>query len=697
MHKFIFEPLGLEVEIGKLARQADGSAWIKCGNNVVLSTVVAAKEEKDFIGFFPLTVEYREKMSAAGKIPGGYIKREGRLSDTEVLTSRLIDRSIRPLFPKYFFNEVQVLSAVYSSDGKFPLRVLSLIGSSLALTLSKIPFSGPVGAVSAIKLDGKWQFNVGFDESKHVESSILITGTADGVTMIEGHCNNVSEEEFVDLMFEAYELIKEQVVWQQKIKEELGVVQNEVVSVFDWSGWEQKVRSSLPENFIESLFTENKEERNVVMKELRSSLSETFAKDIEEGSVSKSKLNFLFDTVLKIDIPDVVARKKVRLDGRPFDKVRAIESEAGLLPQVHGSAVFQRGETQALASLTLGTGSDAQKVDTLFGLKERSFMLHYNFPPFSTGEARPIRGVSRREIGHGYLAESSFYNILPSQDEFPYTIRIISDILESNGSSSMATVCATTLALLDAGVPLKSLVGGIAMGLMQDSSGESHILTDILGIEDAFGLMDFKVTGTDTGIMAIQMDIKAKGLTKELVAQALGQAREARLHIISEIRKTLDKPRTAISEHAPQVVSFTIAGEKIGAVIGPSGKNIKEIIAQTETQIDIDDNGMVRIYAKDADSAAKAEAWVKVLAGHIEPGSEYDGVIKRIAEFGVFVELVPGKMGLLHISKISRDRQQDLEKYVRIGDTLRIKVLAYDKETDRIRLDAESLRHPLEN
>ncbi|MCK4517714.1 polyribonucleotide nucleotidyltransferase, partial [Candidatus Babeliales bacterium] len=419
---------------------------------------------------------------------------------------------------------------------------------------------------------------------------------------------------------------------------------------------------------------------------------EHFATDLEAGTISKAKLLYLFDAVLKDQLADVVTAKNIRIDGRKFDQVRSIESDVAILPSVHGSAVFTRGETQALSALTLGTAQDAQKMEGLDGMAERTFMLHYNFPPFSTGEVRFLRGVGRREIGHGYLAERSFLNVLPSQEEFPYTIRSVVDVLESNGSSSMATVCATTLALMDAGVPIKSMIGGVAMGLMKDSSDKFTILTDILGTEDALGLMDFKVTGTDKGIMAVQMDIKAKaGLTREILEKALEQARVGRLHMLQEMSKVLTKPRAELSELAPRVTSFKIPSDQIGLVIGPGGKNIKEIIAQTETQIDINDDGTVNIYSQDSKQANKAEAWIKTLTGNIEVGATFDGIVRKIAEFGLFVELVPGRDGLVHVSTIARHRQQEVSDNTNPGDTLKVKVVAVDSETGRIRLIAPEL------
>jgi len=657
---FRLPKMGFEVEIGKYARQADGSVWLKCGDNVVLSTVVASKE----------------------------------LNDVEILTCRMIDRPIRPLFPSHYFNEVQLLPTVLSADGKFSLNVLAIIASSLALSISKIPFLGPIGAVQVGRINGEWKFNLGKAEVGDSDAHIIIAGTKDGICMVEGSCNKVPEKELIDLLFKAHEQIKEQVDWQLEIQKELGVKKEEVKTEFDWDLWEKKVKDFFPTDFAQVLFVEKKSDRNVVMDKLRSDLLDNFSKEIEAGDISKPILLFIFDSLLKQVLPDLVAKKGVRVDGRKLDKVRPLEMETSVLPCTHGSATFRRGETQALTSLVLGTAQDAQRVEPLIGEEvSRYFMLHYNFPPFSTGEVKMIRGVGRREIGHGYLAENSFNYVLPDREKFPYTVRSVVDILESNGSSSMASVCATTLALMDAGVPIKDMIGGIAMGLMKDSSGKAHILTDILGIEDAFGLMDFKVTGTQDGIMAIQMDIKDKaGLTKDMLNSALEQARIARLHILDEMKKVLGAPRKELSALAPRLHSLKIPQEKIGAIIGPAGRTIKEIISQTNAEIDIEDDGTVMIYAKDSNALKKATAWINVLAGEIEVGSVFPGVVRRITDFGIFVELVPGKDGLVHISNIAREKQRIIEKICKLGEPLEVKVVNYDKETGRVGLVAPELK-----
>ncbi len=692
-HIFSHPELGLEVELGKYARQADGAAWLKAGKNIVLCTAVAGSEPKEFMGFFPLTVEYRERTSAAGRIPGGFFKREGKLSDEEVLNCRLIDRPIRPLFPSNYFNEVQIITTVLSSDGLYPCNVLAILGASLALTISDIPFLGPIGAVQIGKVNGEWKFNLDYTNQTTSEADIMVAGTSAGICMVEGNCNNASEAEVIDLLLKAHDIIKKQIDWQLSLQKEIGKPKKAISNPIDFDHWQAQVGKLISLDSIEALFGKSKQIRSEAMDQLQDQVLKHFASDVAAGSVSNSVLSYLFDSQIKKLIPDVIGKRQQRIDGRRLDEVRPIMSEVGVLPCAHGSAVFQRGETQALASITLGAGQDAQKIESLHGgLQEKRFMLHYNFLPFSTGEVKPMRSVGRREVGHGYLAETSFPMVLPDAASFPYTIRSVVDILESNGSSSMATVCSTTLAFMDAGIPIKQMVSGIAMGLVFDSKGQYHVLTDILGEEDALGLMDFKVTGTDDGIMAFQMDIKDKaGLSRELLGKALAQARVARLHILGEMRKVMTKPRESLSELAPRIFSLKIPQDKIGAIIGPGGSIIKEIVAKTETQIEIEDDGTVLIFAKNAESAKMAEEWVRRLAKEVEMGATYEGIVRRIADFGIFVELIPGKDGLVHISTVARHHQRDLDKLVRLNDKLIVKVTAIDPDTGKVRLVAPSL------
>lgn len=692
---FTFQKMNLTANIGRFANQADGAAWIECGGNSILATVVAAEEPREFAGFFPLTVEYREKVSAAGRIPGGFFKREGKLSDLEVLTSRLIDRSIRPFFPAYYFNEVQVISTVYSADGLLPLSVLSLIGTSLAINLSPVPYEGgPIGAVLVARVDGEWMFNPSNVQATTADVMILVAGNKTGICMVEGSCTDVSEDEMIDLLETAHKEILLQVEWQESVIAQAGKEKNSAKGGFDWEGWHQKIEAEfLKHDVTEGLFGATKKARKESLSLKKKAIKEAFIASFEAKEITESIFAYLFDSVLKERLPDVIVKKGHRFDGRDFTTVRPVSTEVGVLPQVHGSAVFNRGETQALASVTLGTLQDGQRYETLVeGLQERHFMLHYNFPPFAVGEAKPMRGPGRREVGHGYLAENSLKGVVPDVKSFPYTVRSVVDILECNGSSSMATVCATTMALMDAGIPITDMVAGIAMGLIQDSSDNYHVLTDILGSEDALGLMDFKVTGSASGIRAIQMDIKAKdGLSRDLLKKALGDARNARLLILEEMKKVLDAPRKEISPLAPKVVSFPIDPEKIGVIIGPSGKMIKEITAKTDTQIDIADEGIVNIYAKNQEAAMKAEQWVRILAGDIPVGAVFNGIIRRFVEFGLFVELVPGKDGLVHVSSIAKSKQPHLAEVYKVGDMLRVKVMSYEKDTGRVKLVAPTL------
>lgn len=689
---FKLESSGIEVEIGKHAFQADGAAWIRCGKNVLLATAVVSKDAKEYAGFFPLTVEYRERPVAAGKIPGGYIKREGRLSDSEILSCRTIDRGIRPLFPKFYSHEVQVMASLLSSDGTFPSEVLGVLGSSIALTIAKtIPFLGPIGAAQVQKLADNWVINAG-EASEASKDHFTVVGTADGICMVEGYCDHIDESTLLDLLARAHEEIKKQVAWQLEIQKALGIKTEMPKFVFDWHAWEAKVRKVMPTDWS-GLIGVDKATFSERVGAARKVVYGAFAKEIEAKEVGQKELDYLFDAVLKETVPSVLSAKQQRFDGRKFDQVRPISCEVGFLPGTHGSALFTRGETQALSSVTLGATQDAQKVETLLdGIKERTFMLHYNFPPFSTGEIKPLRGVGRREIGHGYLAENSFKNVLPAQEGFPYTIRSVVDILASNGSSSMASVCATSLSLMDAGVPLTEAVAGIAMGLCKDANGNYFVLTDILGSEDAYGLMDFKVAGNEKGILSFQMDIKERaGLPREVLARAMAAARIGIKHILGEMAKALMAPRAELAAHAPRVATMTIDKEKIGALIGPGGKTIREISTKADVTIDVNDDGMVKIFSKSGESAALAKGMIKAITGDIEVGATYDGLVRSIVEFGIFVQLVPGKDGLVHVSSIAREKQRKLEELAPVGSILKVVVTANDTKTGRIRLVAPSL------
>ena len=690
---FKLQNLGYEVTVGKFAKQADGAVWLRQNDTVVLATAVMS-ESKDFPGFLPLSVDYREQFSAAGKIPGGYLKREGRSSDKEVLTSRLIDRALRPLFPEYFFNQVQVISTMYSVDKNTLSAPLALLASSIALTISRIPFGGPVGAVRVGRLEGKWIVNPTVDDYEQSSVKLMVAGTKEGICMVEGGADQISETELVDALFLAHETIKEQVVWQEDICKELGGIEKntDYKNGFEWSAWEQKVKDFLTLDRINEVFKHGAEKhaRKEAVKKIKAEFFDQHAmQDSETEADFEQRVEYLFDSLMNDIIGSEIVKRKVRVDGRDFTTVRDIETEVGLMPSVHGSALFQRGQTQALVSTTLGSGKDAQKVDDLWKNDplDISFMLHYNFPPFSVGEVKMLRGPARREVGHGYLAASAIKRVLPDKKDFPYTIRIISDILESNGSSSMATVCGSTMALMNAGVPISDMVAGIAMGLLHSKESGFQAITDITGFEDALGLMDFKVAGTYNGINAIQMDIKYKGgLTRDVFEKALDQAKNARLHILDEMSKVMSKPNTELSPLVPRMISIEIDPNKAGGIIGSGGKIIKEIIEKTGTTIDIE-GSEVFIFGAPGSNVNQAVSWVKVLADQIERGAEFEGVIARTADFGLFVDIAPGKSGLLHISKIARDKQQNLDQHYPVGESVKVKVLDYDADTGRIRLD----------
>lgn len=686
--QFRLPDFGYEVEVGKFARQADGAVWLQKGGTVVLSTVVASPS-KEFPGFLPLTSEYREQFSAAGKIPGGYYKREGKPSDKEVRTSRLIDRAIRPLFPENFFDQLQVITTVYSVDKEHAPYTLGLIASSLALSISEIPFMGPVGAVEVGRIDGKWVIDPDYSQSKQSDVKLIIAGTHEGISMVEGSSEGINESEFVDILFQAHESIQKLVAWQSEIVSEVGKPKDPVADPYNWDQWQERIERFLSISKVERLYIPDKVERNAYIAEMKEMFSAEYQEEKINNDIPEKVIDYIFDLVLKKKITELIFKFQKRIDGRTFNEIRPISIEVGVLPCTHGSSLFTRGRTQSLVSLTLGGGQDEQRVE---GIMENeatklSFMLHYNFPPFSVGELRPMRGPGRREIGHGYLAATAIRSELPSQEDFSYTIRLVSDILESDGSSSMATVCGSTMALMDGGVPIKSMVSGIAMGLLRNEKGDFVILSDISGFEDAFGLMDFKVAGTAQHITAIQMDIKHRGgLSKEIFISALQQARQGRNYILDQMKKVMDKPKKELSALVPKLITIKISTDKIGAVIGSGGKVIREIIDTTGTTIDIEPDGQVKIFGGPDADLDRAINWVKTLGGHIEKGTIYKGIVRRMADFGMFVELVPGQDGLVHVSNIPRSKQRTFAKEYTIGEPVSVEVLEYDSETNRIRL-----------
>lgn len=684
--KYNFAELGYQATFGKFAGQADNAVWFQQGGTVILAAVVSAPAE-EFLGFFPLTIEYREQFAAAGRIPGGYFKREGKPTDQEVLTGRLIDRALRPLFPENYFDKVVLSITVYSIDKEHMPQVVALLAASLALAGSKIPFLSPVGACEVARINNEWVLHPTHEQSLISDARIMVAGDAGGINMVEGSMQETSESDFIKILMKAHETVKKQVLWQETVIADLAVSKEKVVEMFDWNLWYDHAKTILTDERVAELFTTDRIASKQKNKELETLFLTTYAAQAEELKIPTTFLSYIFDKVLKEEINELIFKLGTRIDKRAFSTVRPISVDVGLLPCNHGSAMFTRGRTQALASVTLGGGQDKMHIDGMMGDVSKTFMLHYNFPAFAVGEARPSRGVGRREVGHGHLAASAIEQVLPSQEKFPYIIRIVCDILESDGSSSMATVCASTMALMNAGVPIPEMVSGVAMGLLMNTEGAFQVLTDIAGIEDAFGLMDFKVAGTDKGILAIQMDIKHKGgLPWPVFEKALEQARQGRLHILGEMRKVMTTPNKELSALVPQIVSFKIAKEKIGAVIGSGGKVIRDIIEKTGTTIDIEDDGLVKIFGHPGEGLDKAVAWVKVLGGQIEAGARYPGVIKRLADFGIFVEIAPGQDGLVHISTIPRDQQVAFMKQCKEGDFVTVEVLDYDKVTDRIRL-----------
>lgn len=685
--KFELKKHGYELEIGKFATQAAGAAWLKQGGTVVLATVCKA-EPADFPGFLPLTIDYREQFSAAGKIPGGYLKREGKSSDREILVGRIIDRGVRPLFPTYYFDQVQVLVSVLSVDENHPPARLSVLASSIALSISGVPFMGPIGVTEYGRINGEWILNPTHEQSQQSDVTVTVVGTEEGICMVEGCLQEVSEQELLDILFRAHQDMQDQIAWQKEIVLDLGITKDSVKDLIDWNLWEKRSDEFLTYARLKTTSQSNKADRDGAIKTLRDEFFKLHAQEITEKQIPEAIIDYVFDGRLKLRLTDVFMQEGRRVDGRGFKEVRKIYNEVGLLPQTHGSAFFERGGTQALVTVTLGGGQDEQRVDDLLDdTVGRRFMLHYNFPPFSVGEVKPQRGPGRREIGHGYLANSAIKPMLPSKDDFPYTIRVVSDILASDGSSSMATVCGSTMALMHTGVPVKAMVGGVAMGLLKSSDGKFQALTDINGFEDAFGLMDFKVAGTDRGITAIQLDIKYKGgLTREVFEQALAQAKEGRLHILGEMRKVMSQPNPTLSDLVPKVHSVKIPVDKIGAIIGSGGKTIKEITEKTKTKIDIEEDGNVRILADKEANPELAILWVKTLAGLIAVGSIYNARIRRFADFGIFAELVPGVDGLVHVSAIPKDKQRSFAQDYQPDEMIKVEVMDYDKETGRIRL-----------
>ncbi|KWT95089.1 polynucleotide phosphorylase/polyadenylase [Candidatus Magnetominusculus xianensis] len=672
----IISEKNLILETGLIAKQADGSVVARYGDTMVLATAVASRTTVEGKDFFPLTIDYIEKAYAAGKIPGGFLKREGRLSEKEVLTSRLIDRPIRPLFKKGFNSETQGIVSVLSYGDENIADILGITAISAALLISDIPFEDAVAAVRVGRLDGNIVINPGFDEMASLDLALVVAGTADAVTMVEGGGFEIPEDVLVAAIDRAHEEIKKIIGAQNLLREKVGKPKRAVAEVKENEALAASVKESCIAKMQESIRIPDKLKRQ---KTLDGILDETIKHlTTADPEVNVREIAKYFEHLEQDLVRNSILNEGIRADGRGTDEVRKIDCHLNMLPRAHGSALFVRGETQALVAVTLGTSSDEQRVDSLDGDTYKSFMLHYNFPPFSVGEVKPLRSPGRREIGHGALAERSIKAVLPGADEFPYTIRIVSDILESNGSSSMASVCGSTLALMDAGVPIKAPVAGIAMGLIKEGE-KVVVLTDILGLEDHFGDMDFKVSGTTTGITAFQMDVKIKGVSREIMIGALEKARLGRLHILGKISEAIAAPRADLSKNAPRIFQMKIKAEKIKDVIGSGGKVIKGIIEQTGVKIDINDEGIVTIASNDEASLSKARAIVEGIVEDAQVGRIYTGKVKKIMDFGAFVEILPGTDGLLHISQISDKRVNKVTDELKEDDEVVVKVIEIDR------------------
>ena len=677
----------LSIETGRMAKQAAGSALVQFGDTMVLVAVTVSDNEST-LPFFPLTVEYRDKAYAAGKIPGGFIKREGRPHDSEIISARIIDRSIRPLFPEGFKNETQVFVSVISADQENDADVLALVATSFALNASKIPFMGPIAAVRVGRVQDKWVLNPTFLQLQHSEMDIVVAGSQDSIVMVEGGAIEVGEDDILGALTIGHKGIKELVAMQEELLAEVKQPKMTWKKTELPAGLTDAVNKLAQGKIGAAINQADKHTRIEAVEAVKKAAVTALLADFPDNPKDISRLvGDLEYNALRSQVLDT----KHRVDGRTTTEVRAITIDTHVLPRAHGSALFTRGQTQALVAVTLGTANDVQRLDSIddAGETTKSFMLHYNFPPFSTGEVRPIRGTSRREIGHGNLAERALHAVLPPFDEFPYTIRIVSDVLESNGSSSMATVCGGSLSLFDAGVPIRSPVAGVAMGLVKEGRRYA-ILTDILGTEDHLGDMDFKVAGTEKGITSIQMDIKIEGLDLKILQEALAQAKVGRLHILGEMHKALPAVRSDLSPYAPRIVTVNINPEKIGELIGPKGKTIRGIQEETGAEISVDDSGMVTIAAVGGEAMERAKQMVQAITAEPEIGATYEGTVKSTTAFGAFVEIMPGTEGLVHISELKHGRTEKTEDVVKKGDRVRVKVLDRD-ERGRLRLSMKAL------
>lgn len=678
----------LTVEIGQLAKQANGACLIRYGETAVLSTATASKEPKS-LSFFPLTVNYEERLYAVGKIPGGFIKREGRPSEKAILASRLIDRPIRPLFADGFRNEVQVISIVMSVDQNCSSEMAAMFGSSLALSVSNIPFEGPIAGVTVGRVDNEFIINPTVEQQEKSDIHLVVAGTKDAINMVEAGAKEVPEETMLEAIMFGHEEIKRLIAFQEEIVSQVGKEKMEVELYEVDAELEAEVRALAEEDIKKAVQVAEKHAREDAINEVKASVKAKFEEREELPEGTLGQVDEIMYKLVKEEVRRLITKEKIRPDGRKIDEIRPLSSEVGLLPRTHGSGLFTRGQTQALSICTLGALGDVQILDGLGIEESKRFMHHYNFPQFSVGETGPIRGPGRREIGHGALGERALEPVIPSEKDFPYTIRLVSEVLESNGSTSQASICGSTLAMMDAGVPIKAPVAGIAMGLVK--SGDDYtVLTDIQGMEDHLGDMDFKVAGTTKGVTALQMDIKIEGLSREILEEALTQAQKGRMQILEHMMQTISEPRTALSQYAPKILTMKINPDKIRDVIGPSGKQINKIIEETGVKIDIEQDGTVFIASPDMEMNQKAKKIIEDIVREVEVGQMYLGKVKRIEKFGAFVEIFQGKDGLVHISELAEERVGKVEDVVSIGDELLVKVTEIDKQ-GRINLSRKAV------
>ncbi|WP_338817675.1 polyribonucleotide nucleotidyltransferase [Parvimonas micra] len=690
VREFIYDLSGreLKVTIGKVAEQANGSCLVQCGETVVLVNACASKEPREGVDFFPLSCDFEEKLYSVGKIPGGFIKREGRPSEKSILTSRLIDRPLRPLFPEGYRNDVQVIATALSVEQDNQPDILAMIGSSIALTISDIPFNGPTGSVNVGYVDGEYIINPTIAQREKSRLNITVSGTKDAIMMVEAGADILSEEEVLNAILFAHEEIKSICNFIETIREEIGKEKSEVIIKQRDEDLFNAIIEFGKEQIISALRTPNKMEREENLDNITKEIFEKFLPDYED---KKGEINSAIESVIVDEVRRLIIEEGIRPDDRELDEVRKISCERGLLPRTHGSGLFTRGQTQVLTLTTLGAPGEVQVLDGVIDEDDKRYMHQYNFPPFSVGDVRPLRSPGRREIGHGALAERALVPVLPSEEEFPYTMRLVSEVLSSNGSSSQASICGSTLSLLDAGVPIKDSVAGIAMGLIKDEkTNKIAILTDIQGLEDHFGDMDFKVAGTKNGITALQMDIKIDGISREILATALEKAKRARLHILSIMNDCIATPSEEMSKYAPKIFTMQILPEKIREVIGPGGKVINKIIDETGVKIDTFDDGRIAITADSRENGERAKEMINEIVKEIEVGEIYSGVITTITNFGAFVELIKGKEGLLHISNMTHERLNKVEDLFKVGDVVEVKVIEIDNQ-GKIKLSRKAL------